>query len=172
MNNTIARRFPSFRILAAAAAIASAVLIAIALYFQHVMGLEPCPLCVFQRVFVIAVGVIGLLAFLHNPVSLVARRVYLSIALLPVIGGALVAGRHVWLQHLPPDRVPDCGPGLDYILDAFPLKDALSLILKGSGECATVEWTFLGLSIPEWTLATFLIMLLVALYALVAGKRD
>jgi disulfide bond formation protein DsbB len=168
----IVKKILRFRVLAGTAVLASAVLIAVALYFQHVMGLEPCPLCVFQRVFVIGVGLIGLIAFLHNPVSALARKIYISVALLPISGGVLVASRHVWLQHLPPERVPDCGPGLSYILDAFPWSEALAMILKGSGECAAVEWTLLGLSIPEWTLGIFLIMLAISLYSLIRGIRD
>ena len=76
-----------------------------------------------------------------------------------LVGGA-IAARHVWLQHLPADKVPDCGPGLDYMLDAFPISKALRLEFTGSGECAKVDWQFLGLSMPEWTLAWFAIFAL------------
>ena len=138
-----------------AGAVACAALMATALYMQHVMQLEPCPLCVFQRIFVIALGAVMLIAAIHNSNG-AARRVYG--ALIVVVGalGVIVAGRHVWLQNLPEDQVPECGPGLEYMLDAFPLTEALSMVFRGSGECAEVQWTFLGLSIPGWTLLIFI----------------
>ncbi|MBA3581887.1 MAG: disulfide bond formation protein B [Gammaproteobacteria bacterium] len=135
-----------------------------ALYMEHYMGLEPCPLCAFQRLFVIAIGVVALLAALHNP-QRVGQRIYSAVLALLTLGGLSVALRHVWLQHLPPDKVPDCGPGLNYIMDTFPVFDALRLIFKGSGECAEVSWRFLGLfSIPELTAGFFVVMLIVEIY--------
>lgn len=134
---------------------ACAALIAIALYFQHVMYLEPCPLCILQRIAVIGLGMIFLAGALHNP-GRIGRRVYATLALLTAGAGGAIAGRHVWLENLPEDQVPACGPGLDYMLDNFPLAQALELILRGSGECAEVAWTFLGLSIPGWTLLAFI----------------
>ncbi|HEX5057260.1 MAG TPA: disulfide bond formation protein B [Gammaproteobacteria bacterium] len=164
-------RLLGFRFLSLLAAISAASLMLAALYFQHVQGLEPCPLCVAQRVFVIIIGLIGLLAFLHNPGAEWIRRIYLGATLLTLAGGIATAGRHVWLQSLPPDRVPECGPGLQYILDNFPFSDALGLIFKGSGECAKVTWTFLGLSMPGWLLLIFAIMFVIGLARLVAGAR-
>jgi protein dithiol:quinone oxidoreductase len=133
---------------------ACAALMAIALYFQHVMYLEPCPLCILQRVAVIALGAIFLVGALHDP-GRIGRRVYAALALLTAGIGAAIAGRHVWLENLPEDRIPACGPGLDYMLENFPLMRALEMILRGSGECAEVAWTFLGISIPGWTLVAF-----------------
>lgn len=129
-------------------------LMATALIMQYAMKLEPCPLCVIQRVFVIALAAVALLAALHDPAS-TGRRIYG--ALIVVLGalGVVVAGRHVWLQNLPADQVPECGPGLEYLLEAFPLAEALSLVFRGSGECAEVQWVFLGLTIPGWTLVIF-----------------
>lgn len=155
-----------------AGALSCAGLMATALYMQHVMRLDPCPLCVVQRIFVIVIGVIMLLAAIHNSNG-VARRIYG--ALIVVIGalGVLVAGRHVWLQNLPEDQVPECGPGLEYMLEAFPLSEALSMVFRGSGECAEVLWTFLGLSIPGWTLVIFVGMTLFgALIAITRGRVD
>lgn len=140
-----------------------------ALWLQHYQHLEPCPLCIFQRVAMMATGAVALLAFLHGPAR-TGRRVYAGLTLLAVAGGVTVAGRHVWLQHLPPDQVPACGPGLDYWLDTFPLHEVMSKVFKGSGECAVVDWTFLGVSLPEWTLATFLGLAAVALWQLL--RRD
>ena len=126
-------------------------LMAYALYAQHQLMLEPCPLCVLQRVAVIGLGLVFLVAALHNPAGF-GR--YLYSALLVVIGGAgvAVAGRHVWLQNMPEDQIPACGPGLGYMLDNFPFAEAMNMVFRGSGECATVDWQFLGLSMPAWVL--------------------
>ena len=87
------------------------------------------------------------------------------LAALAALVGAAIAGRHVWLQSLPPDQVPACGPGLEYMLEAFPLSKALSMVFTGSGECANVDWSFLGLSMPAWTLLWFLALAVLALWA-------
>ena len=129
-------------------------LMATALTFQYAMKLEPCPLCILQRMFVIALGGVMLVAAVHNP-ALTARRVYGVLIVVLGVFGMVVAGRHVWLQNLPADQVPECGPGLEYLLDAFPLAEALSIVFRGSGECADVQWVFLGLTIPGWTLVIF-----------------
>jgi disulfide bond formation protein DsbB len=122
-----------------------------ALYAEHVLLLTPCPLCVFQRMAVISLGIVFLVATIHNA-SGAGRYVYSFLVAAAAGAGAGVAGRHVWLQSLPADEVPACGPGFDYIVDAFPLADALKMIFSGSGECATIDWQFLGLSMPAWVL--------------------
>lgn len=126
-----------------------------ALYAQHGLMLEPCPLCVLQRLAVISLGVVFLLAALHNP-SGGGRYAYSLLLLLATALGAIVAGRHVWLQMLPSDEVPACGPGLDYMWENFPLADVINMVFKGSGECAEVDWSFLGLSMPAWVLIAVL----------------
>ena len=126
-------------------------LMAYALYAQYQLFLEPCPLCAFQRMSVIGMGIFFLLAAIHNSPDW-SRHVYASLIGLISAAGAVVAGRHVWLQHLPPQEVPTCGPGFNYIMDSFPLAEALGMIFKGSGECADIDWIFLGLSMPTWTL--------------------
>ncbi len=130
---------------------ACAGLMAYALFAQYVLNLEPCPLCVFQRVAVIALGVVFLLAALYNP-GRISRMIYTLLVLLAGGAGIGVAGRHVWLQNLPPDKVPACGPGLDFMLDTFPFMEVLDIVLSGSGECAVIDWSFLGLSMPAWVL--------------------
>ena len=145
--------------------VVSAALIGVALYMQHVMGLEPCPLCIFQRLFVMGIGAVALVAAIHDPAR-IGRRVYAALLAALALLGAGVAGRHVWLQGLPPDRVPECGPGLEYMLEAFPLLDTLEMVLTGSGECAEVSWDFLGLTIPGWTLIAFAAFALLALVLL------
>lgn len=131
--------------------VACCALMGYALYAQHVLLLTPCPLCVFQRVAVIALGGLFLLAAIH-PSGPAGRRIYGALIGLTALAGMGVAGRHVWLQNLPPDKVPACGPGLDFILDAFPLQEALAMVFSGSGECANVDWHLLGLSMPAWVL--------------------
>ncbi len=105
----------------------------------------------------IGLGAVFLFAALHNPRDLGAR-VYAVLIALTAGTGAAIAARQVWLQHLPPDQVPACGPGLNYILQAHPFLKALEVVFKGSGECATVGWTFLSLSIAQWSLIWFIIL--------------
>jgi disulfide bond formation protein DsbB len=124
---------------------------AYALYAQHQLMLEPCPLCILQRFAVIGLGVFFLLGAIHNPAG-GARFVYTTGLGLSALLGVIVAGRHVWLQELPADEVPACGPGLDYMWENFPLADVLNMVFKGSGECAGIDWQFLGLSMPMWVL--------------------
>lgn len=132
-------------------------------YLQAYVGLEACPLCMSQRVFVVLWGVIALLAAVHNPQT-VGRRVYAALCCIAAWAGAAVAARHVWLQHLPEDLVPACGPSLDYMLENLPFQDTLSIVLAGDGNCAEIDWTFLGFSIPEQTLAVFCVAMLVSLW--------
>jgi disulfide bond formation protein DsbB len=134
-------------------------------YFQFVEHLDPCPLCILQRIMVLIAGIVFLLGAIHNPVN-VGRRIYGFLLLLAAGIGAAIAGRHVWLQQLPEDQVPTCGPGLNFILENFPINQAIDMVLRGSGECADVMWTFLGLSIPGWTLVAFIVMIIVALFQL------
>ncbi len=138
-------------------------MMAYAYFAQHVQGYLPCPLCEFQRMAMIATGVLFLLAAVHNPWDFGAR-VYGVLTALAAAGGLAVAWRHVWLQGLPPDEVPACGPGLDYMLNAFPFTEVLSRVFTGSGECASIDWEFLGLSMPAWTLLWFVIFVVGALY--------
>ncbi|GAA5126714.1 disulfide bond formation protein B [Alloalcanivorax gelatiniphagus] len=141
-----------------------------ALYMQHVEGLEPCPLCIFQRIALIVVMVILLIATLHGPKG-VGVRVYAVLTGLATLGGAGIALRHLWLQSLPADQVPACGPTLDYMIDAFPLHEMLATVLSGSGECAEISWRFLGLTIPGWSLVVFGGVLVVALIQLFRPRR-
>ncbi|GAB4301261.1 MAG: disulfide bond formation protein B [Methylophaga sp.] len=143
----------------------------IAGYFQFVEHLDPCPLCILQRLVVLAVGVVFLLGAIHNPVS-TGRRVYGFLLVMFAGIGAALAGRHVWLQQLPEDQVPTCGPGLNFIVENFPLHQAIDMVLRGSGECADVMWTFLGLSIPGWTLVAFIMIMLVGLAQLFGKHRQ
>ncbi len=129
---------------------------AYAYYLQYHEYLDPCPLCIFDRVFLLGIIVTTLLAALLNPQRL-GQRFFALLVLLFVAGGLTSSGRHVWLQHLPADQVPTCGPGLNYILDAFPLGKAIEMIFRGSGECAEIHWQFFGFTLPEVTLMMFMI---------------
>ncbi|RPI16113.1 MAG: disulfide bond formation protein B [Lysobacterales bacterium] len=130
---------------------ASAALIAYALYVQYVLGLEPCPLCILQRVAVMAVGALFLLAALHDP-SDRGAPVYAILIDLAALAGILVAVRHLWILAQPAGSVAECGASLDYMMDVLPLHEVLAKVLAGSGECAKVDWEFLGLTMPAWVL--------------------
>ncbi len=130
-------------------------LMGFALYLQYVKHQDPCPLCMVQRVIFIAILVMFALATLHGPKK-IGERVYAALISLLSITGIAVASRHIWIQHLPPDQVPACGPGLDYMLETMPMSNVLKELLHGSGECAAHGWTFLTLGIPEWSLLCYL----------------
>jgi|TARA_R110000851_G_scaffold181511_1_gene329310 disulfide bond formation protein DsbB len=138
-------------------------LILVALYMQHIMGLIPCYLCVTQRVFVITTGLIALLAFLHHRHT----RFYGAITALSALAGGFFSGKQLWLQHLPEERVPACGPPVEYLFDVFKFSDALGMLLRGDGNCAEVQWLFLGLSIPGWTLVCFILLAALGVWQMV-----
>jgi protein dithiol:quinone oxidoreductase len=126
-----------------------------AVWSQYSLEVEPCPLCIFQRVGVAATGVVFLVAGLHAPRGrgAVAYGVLLWVALLLTAG---VAARHLWVQHLPAGAVPACGASLDALLGMFPIADVVMKVLRGSGECHAVNWSFLGLAMPFWVLVSAL----------------
>ncbi len=146
---------PGKRVLNFAGFLFCAGMMAYALYAEYVLFLDPCPLCVFQRMAVIMLGMVLLVAAVHDPQGRL-KYMYAGLAALSAVAGAGVAGWHVRLQHLPPDNIPSCGPGLDYMLDNFPLGDALKMVFAGSGECASIDWQLLGLSMPAWVLIAVL----------------
>jgi len=130
-------------------------LLGYAYYSQFHDHLEPCPLCIFQRLGMLAVGLLFLIAAIHNPAR-GGSRVYGVLIALAALAGALVSARHIWIQSLPPDQIPECGPSLDYMLRAFPLGNTLKMVFTGSGECAVVSWRLFGLSMPVWVLFCFI----------------
>ena len=135
--------------------LACVLLMAYALYAQHGLGLEPCPLCIFQRVAVIVVGVLFLIAALHNPRGR-GSIVYGVLLVVATLVGMAVSGRHVWIQAQPPGTVAACGADLNYLLEIMPVTEVINKVLTGSGECGKVDWTFLGLSMPWWVLFSLL----------------
>jgi disulfide bond formation protein DsbB len=134
----------------------------VALYLEHVVGLEPCPLCIIQRVLLILVGLVCLVALLHHPRAEwpverpIAARLYGAGVALFALLGAAVAGRQVWLQHQPSDQLPSCLPSLDYMIDVLPLQDIMRMLFSGTADCAKVDYTFLGMSVAEGTLLAFI----------------
>ena len=149
-------------------------LLAFALYLQYVEHQEPCPLCILQRVAFIAMMVVFVIAALHDPLRRGAI-VYSSVLVLFAGTGGAIAARQVWLQHLPAHQIPACGPGLSYMIERFPLYQAMQKILAGSGECAEAGWTFVGLTIAGWSLVWFVILgifaIMIAANAPAGNKR-
>ena len=127
-------------------------LIAYALYTQYVLGLEPCPLCILQRVAVIALGLSFLFMALRPPQTKQSKFFASLLVMIVSSVGVGIAARHVWLQHLPPDKVPGCGPGLDFMMANFPLSEVFQMVFSGSGECAEISWSFAFLSMPAWVI--------------------
>ena len=151
----------SYRQTALLIALIPAGLLGFGYYLQYVDGLEPCPLCMTQRICFYLVGIFAL-ASLFNVRSVLYRRTSNALVALSAITGLLVAGRQLWLQSLPEDQVPACGPNFDYIIQTFPLSEAVAIMFKGNGNCAEVDWTFLGLSIAGWAFIAFSGLVLLA----------
>lgn len=150
-----------------AGALVIAALYAFALYLQYLMRQEPCPLCMIQRFIFIAMLIVFVIAAVHNPArntvnnsaaKNLGAKIYGVILTLLAISGASVAGRHIWIQHLPKEDVPACGPGLEFMMSNFPMAEVLQELLHGTGECAEKGWHFLGLNIPEWSLVWYVLL--------------
>jgi len=140
------------------------------LYMQYAMDLLPCALCITQRICMIALGLVALVAAIHNPVGW-GRRVYASAGLLAALGGVYIANHHRWIQSLPDDQVPSCGPGLGYLWENFPILDVLKLLLRGDGNCHDIVWQFLGLSITGWSLVAFSGLSVVFIWQLIRPRQ-
>lgn len=136
---------------------ACALLLGYAYYAQYFQGYEPCPLCIFQRVAVLGLGIAFLLAALHNPGD-TGARIYAALTGLVAGAGIGVAGRHVYIQSLPAGSVPECGATLDFMLEVFPVMDVIKQVLTASGECGVIDWRFLGLSMPVWVLICVVVL--------------
>ena len=151
---TAASRFPGLfgrRAINFAGFLICAALIAYALYAQFDLGLDPCPLCIFQRIGIATLGVVFLLAALHNPRG-AGARVYAVLLAIAALLTVAVAARQLYIQHLPPGAIPSCGAPLSMMLKFMPLTAVIRKVLTGSGECGIVNWTFLGLAMPAWVL--------------------
>lgn len=145
-------------------------LLSAAYYFEYVMFLDPCPLCIMQRIGVLFLALIALSGFLQSP-SVVKQKIHSVLLFMAAIFGVSVAGRHVWIQYLPADQVPTCGPSLEYMVETLPLADVLSIMLKGNGNCADLQWSFIGLSMPEWVLAWFVGFAVVSVILFVRANK-
>lgn len=161
---------PSPRQWFALGAAACAGLLGFGYYLQFVQNLEPCPLCILQRLAFMALGLSFLIGALIGP-GRIGTRIVAGLGLLFADLGAAIAGRQVWLQSLPADQVPACGPGLDYMVENFPLLKTLSMVLRGSGECAENAWQFLGLGIAAWALVWFVMLGALSIYLLLRPGR-
>jgi len=140
-------------------------------YFQQSLGLPPCPLCMFQRACLVGVAFFCLLGIIFKPKGVGSKLLAFGGMVFSALGLA-IAGRQVWLQHLPADKVPECGPDLAFMMEAFPLMQTIKTVLAGSGECAEVLWQFLGLSMPEWMVIVFIVMTLLCLRLLLRKERN
>jgi protein dithiol:quinone oxidoreductase len=150
---------------------ACAALLGYAWYAQAVLHLEPCPLCIFQRIGIAVIGLLFLVAALHDPRRWGAR-VYGSLQLIAALATVGIAARHLWIQHQPEGSVPACGATLSYMLDILPLTAVIRKVLTGSGECARVTWRFLGLSMPAWVLIAAVALALWAIYTNLIPRRS
>lgn len=151
-------------------AVSSLLLLGVAFYMEYIMGLEPCPLCMLQRIVFFCIAIVCFISALHKSNKLTVKYLY-SIILLSFAGAALSI-RHLYLQSLPYEELPACLPGLSYMIEAFPLQDILSAMIMGTGECGDVLWTFLGLSIPGWTLVAFLSIAIINIFSLIVIKKS
>jgi disulfide bond formation protein DsbB len=145
-------------------------LVGLALFLQVQYNLDPCPLCISQRIAFMVLGVLFLIAGLHNPAGL-WRKIHGVLQLAAAATGAGIALRHMWIQAHPEEVMAECGAGFDYIIESFPLQRALELIFKGTGECSAIDWTLLGLTIPQQSLIAFVGLALYALVLMFARKR-
>lgn len=146
-------------------------LMAVGYTMQYALGMEPCPLCMTQRVFIVLTGLIALVAAAHNAAGR-GVSVYSGAIALAATAGSYFSIRQLYLQSLPADQAPACGPSVSYILETFPLSKALELMLKGDGNCAEVAWSFLGISIPGWTLVAFIMIICSAIYLALRGINE
>lgn len=141
------------------------------IYLENAYSLIPCPLCMLQRFIFIMIAAFSLLAFFHSPAKF-GLRIYALINLIFSIMGILLAGRQIWLQHLPADQVPACGPSLHILFQSLPLIDALQTSILGTGDCAKVQWIFLGLNIAEWSMIFFIIFSCIMFYIIFSPKKN
>lgn len=149
--------------------LACAALLGFGLYLQHVTGLEPCPMCILQRYAFVAVALVALVAALHGP-RRTGSVVYGLLTLVAALAGGTVAGQQSLLQRQPPSLL-ECGPGFEYMVENFGLADALPMIFRGEGDCAAIDWSFLGLSIANWSLLCFAAVTVLALWLMLRGGR-
>jgi len=143
-------RLPSRRVVNTLGFVACVAMLAFGYYLQFFLELSPCPLCIFQRIAILCVGVVFAVAAVHDPWRSGARVYAILLALVAGIG-ASISARHIYIQSLPAEQVPSCGPDLGTMLEMFSVNETIVMVLRGSGDCAEILWQFMGLSIPGWT---------------------
>ena len=146
-------------------------LLGYAAYSMKILGLEPCTLCITQQFFYCLIGLSSFVSFLHNP-GFTASRVYSFFLSIFSLAGIWISGRQVWLQGLPEDEVPLCGPPLEYIIDVFPFADVINALFMGDGNCAEIPWEFFGLSMAGWSLVWFVIIFFLSLSSFIKSKAS
>lgn len=146
-------------------------LLGFAVFMQLQQGLEPCPLCIFQRIAFAALGLLFLLGALHGPRAAGARKLYGVLAFLAAAVGIGIAGRHVWVQVMPRDEMASCGPPLAFLSQQMGPFEVFRTVLTGTADCGNIDWRFLGLSMPMWSLVWFVLLALWALYAGFRARR-
>ena len=134
---------------------------------QYIMGLSPCYLCITQRFFIAIIGLFSLLAFIHNR----GPKIYGLIVALSALVGGYFASKQLWLQSLPPEKIPACGPPVDYLFDSFNVNEAIKILIQGDGNCAAIQWTFIGLSIPGWTLICFIAIATLSVLKIIRNNK-
>ena len=134
-----------------ACALICAGMLGFAIYAEKILGFEPCPLCMFQRVCIGGLGIVFLFAGLHRT-RYTGAIVYGGFIFVAAAAATWVAGRHVWIQHQPPGTVPSCGAPLDNLMQMFPVLEVIRKVMTGGGECGVIDWTLLGISMPGWVL--------------------
>ena len=147
--------------------IACIILLGVAFFMQYIMGLSPCYLCITQRFFIAIIGLFSLLAFIHNRGS----KIYGLIVALSAFVGGYFASKQLWLQSLPPEKIPACGPPVDYLFDSFNVGEAIKILIQGDGNCAAVQWTFIGISIPGWSLICFIAIVILSVLKIIRNNK-
>ncbi|CAN5240676.1 disulfide bond formation protein B [soil metagenome] len=143
--------------------------IIVSIFLQLHYHIDPCPLCIVQRLLMVFIAVLFLIATLHTPQPL-GRRVFGGVLCLLSLAGVAISGWQVWLQHLPPDKAPACGASLDYMLHNLPFYEMVQLVLKGTADCARVNWSFLGISMAQMAVAVFILLALIAATHIIRKK--
>lgn len=160
----------SFRLFTALISLCAFITFGVSLYLQYSVGLTPCPLCLLARFLVLVIALLALVACLHNPGKRGKVAWAISIFTTALMGIA-IAVRHLWILQLPPEKVPACTPGLDYLLDTLPIFEAVLVVLNGSGECAQQEGQLFNVSLPTWTLGFFVLMAVGIILAIYKQKK-
>lgn len=142
----------SFRQIMALIALGCVAMLSFGFYLQHVGGLEPCPMCIVQRYAMILIAIWAIIAAATGVKGIQISASWLVV--ITALGGAFVAARQSWLQWYPPE-IASCGRDIYGMIETFPLQNLVPMILKGSGDCTKIDWTFLGGSIANWSFVCF-----------------